>query len=414
MRHVVVVGSGIAGTAAALVAASEGESVTLVVGAPGATVLAGGALDETPWEEAVARNVPPHRLMNSGREVLDALGGYSVGERYALLATKAGIVRPARGFDRAMLDLAALRPGNVMVADVAHAGWDAPALARAWSAADGARAARLQFIPVPARIVARTEEHAFGDADLAARYDERSRLLWLSDRLREAVGSAGEVSGIVVPPWLGIDRERATELSALVGVPCGEPLSGVGGPSGLRFERARDRALAKAGVRAVQGRASRVAFDGGRWRVDLVGSPPTDLACDAVILATGGFVGGGLEYTPAGAYLGKTLPDAPRPLVRATCDAPVRLGTGFGRPLDDPSSLFGGAPERHAWPFQDPSLLDQVGVLTRSIGRADGAPPGLHVAGELAAGKPRTWLVALEMGALVALGTARDLREGEA
>ena len=38
------------------------------------------------------------------------------------------------------------------------------------------------------------------------------------------------------------------DLSRLVGVPCGEATGMPGGPAGLRFERARDRALAAAGT----------------------------------------------------------------------------------------------------------------------------------------------------------------------
>lgn len=398
MRRVVVVGSGVAGSAAALSAVHEAAEVTVVAGGPGASVLAGGALDDVPWEQATGE---PRSLARPAERVLSAFDAYCVGDRRALVVAAAGVVRPARGRDRALLDVGALGGGRVMVADVPHGTWDARTLASGWSASWRARAVGVSFVAVAANLLARTEEHAFGDVDLAARHDDPARLAWLADRLREALATAGgAVAAVVLPPWLGVERERATELSALVGVPCGEALGGVGGPSGLRFERARDRAFAVAGVTVVAGRAVRIGFTDGAWRVELAGADGAALACDAVVLASGGFIGGGLEYTPAGATFANALPDTPRPLVRLTCDAPVRLGIR-GRPLEDASSLFGGAPETHAWPYRDPSLLEQAGVLLDEEalgGQAAGAPPGLHVAGEVTAGDPRTWLAALALG----------------
>jgi hypothetical protein len=174
----------------------------------------------------------------------------------------------------------------------------------------------------------------------------------------------------------------------------------VGGPSGLRFENARDRALLAAGVTVVLGRALRVSHDGepgahAAWRTELEGGE--HLEGHAVILATGGLVGGGLEYTPAGAYFAEVLPATPRPLLRVTCEAPVQLGA-FGRPLDDASSVFGAPPETHAWPFVETPLLDHAGVRVDVDGNVRGAPRGLFAAGELAAGPPHTWLAALTSG----------------
>ncbi len=412
MRHVVVAGSGVAGTAAALTAARGGAEVTLVAAGPGASVLAGGALDLAPWEdEAATRDAAP--MPESASYVLDRLAAFAVGERPALVAATTGLVRPARGVNRALLDLASLpdstEPRVVLVPSAGHGAWDAASLARAWSASPRARAAGLTFVDVAVTLLARTEEHSFPDRDLAARHDDPARLAWLGDRLREALVTWGRpFAAMVLPPWLGVVQERAAALSAYVGCPCGEALAGVSGASGLRFEHARDRALSTAGVRVIEGRATRIEAapegSGDRaWRVHVAvrGGLPDEttlLECDAAVLATGGLLGGGLEYTPAWAFAASALPTEPRPLLRATCEAPVRLGA-FGHPLDDPSSLFGGAPETHAWPFAETPLLDHAGILVDDGGEVRGAAPGLFATGEVAAGPAHAWLAALAHGA---------------
>lgn len=402
MRSVVVIGGGIAGTAAALAAARAGASVTLVDGGTGASVLAGGAKDERDWEdeppEAPDATLAP--LDERARAVVDALGGTRVTDRRALVVVTTGLVRPARGVDAALLDLASLPGGAVLVPDVEHGAWDARSLARTWSASERTKDRGLRFVAGHAKLLAHTEERSFADAELAARHDDDARLAWLAERLREArTALARELVAIVLPPWLGVARERATALSALMGVPCGEALGGVGGPAGLRFEHSRDRAFAAAGVVVLAGRASLVTRhaddDDHPWHVHVAKGR---LDCDAVVLATGGILGGGLEYTPAGAYLANALPDTPRPLVRVTLDAPVRLGA-FGRALAEPSSLFGGAPETHAWPYVREPLLDHAGVMVHDAGEVKGAAPGLYATGEVAAGPAHTWLAALTHGA---------------
>src|SRR5208282_133147 len=101
---------------------------------------------------------------------------------------------------------------------------------------------------------------------------------------------------VLLPPSLGVERARATALGDLVGLPCGEALGAPGGPAGLRFERARDRALAAAGVVRVEGRAVRVSPAEARW---IVWSGDGSLEADAVVLAVGGLIGGGIAYDPS-------------------------------------------------------------------------------------------------------------------
>jgi glycerol-3-phosphate dehydrogenase subunit B len=393
VTQVLVVGAGIAGTAAALSAARAGATVTVVAPNAGATRFAGGALDLSPWEER-ARVTP---LGVAETHVLDALGAFIATAEEALVATLAGILRPARCIDRALLDLAPLHDGEIVVPSVDWPSWDGAALARAWSCAPEALARRLVFVPLAVPLVRRLEERDLGDADMAELHDAPERLEWLGARLANEIGARRPVA-ILLPPWLGVEHSRAAALSVRVGVPCGEALVDLAGPSGLRFERARDRALRVAGVVRTAERVASIVFD-GRWRAELEsGDLDGKSEVDSVVLATGGLVGGGLAYCPSESILATELPPSAARLLRATVEGPLLVGVR-GLPLEAPSSLFGAAPESHAWPFVEDSLLENAGVLVDDSGRVRAAPAGLFAAGDVVADRPRTWLSALSSGA---------------
>jgi glycerol-3-phosphate dehydrogenase subunit B len=397
--RVVVVGAGIAGAAAALAAARSQAAVTVLDGGAGASTLATGAVDRTPWrpEAETTAGLPP-----LARYVFDALGTHVLTDRPAQLLTMAGVRRPARGRDAALLDVSPLAARSLGVVRCGRPGWDAEGLARAWGGA---------CVTIEAIVLRHSDERALPDAEFAARHDDDARLGWLAERLREALAiefAGNTVAALVLPPSLGVDRARAVQLSALVGLPCGEPLAMPGGPSGLRFERARDRAFGAIGVERIEGRARRVertgAPYGGGWRVTTTQDESLD--ADAVVLATGGLLGGGIEYAPSESILATTVPPRSRAPLRATIDAPLSLGA-HGRPLESPGSLFGLAPEDIAWPFSTDGLLARAGVLVGEDGRCAGAPPGLFAAGELVADAPRTWLGALIAGATAGVSAAR-------
>ena len=292
---VVVVGAGVAGTAAALAAASAGAEVTVLDGGTGASVLATGALDLAPWDEA---NVTPTALSLDARAVLDALGGYVVGEGAARLLTSAGVVRPARGRDAALLDVAPLAGRRVGVVRCPRPGWDAEALAQAWGD---------DFVPIDAQVLRHADERMIPDADFAARHDDEARLGWLAERLRDALARAADgdsIAGLVLPSSLGVEHARAQALSDRAGVPCGEAIALPGGPSGLRFARARERAFAAAGIDRVTGRVTRAVHADVERRSK--GRPcgvstveGQSFEAYAVVLASGGLLGGGIDYAPS-------------------------------------------------------------------------------------------------------------------
>lgn len=396
MSGVLVVGGGIAGTAAALAAARAGARVTLLDGGTGATTLSTGALDDVPWAQtAQTPALPRPPPATATRAVLEALDAYAVPDAGAGIATTAGVLRPARGHDLALLDLRPFASGRLGVVRCDRPDWDAAALARAWGAG---------FTPLEATVLRHVDERLLPAADFAARHDDEARLGWLAERLRAALSRArARFDALLLPPSLGVERERARALSARVGLPCGEAAGLPGGPSGLRFERARDRALAAAQVEHLRGRATAVEREGSPWRVAL--AEGTALEATAVVLAAGGLVGGGLAYTPGDAAEASVLPPGSREPFHLALRAPgVRLGA-HGRPLELPGSLFGIPPESLAWPFTADALMDRVGALVDDDGRA---APGLYLAGEMVADAHRTWLRALESGLRAGSSAARD------
>lgn len=366
-RRVVVVGSGAAGSAAALAACKAGAHVTVVRGGVGATSLTSGALDGSLGAPALSADV---------KGVIEALGIYTL--EACTLATSAGILRAAAGRDRGLCDLAA-SAGAVLVARVAHPGWDADALARSYAELDKTR----DYVVRDIGLVVHPAERAMAHAELAALHDDDARLGLAAERIR-AVLAEGSFRTVLLPPWLGVIAPRAAALSKLVGVPCGEVLTPLDGPCGARFERARDRCFAATAIETVPGRVKQIearSRDDAPKYVALVEA--RRIEADVVIVATGGLLGGGLAYTP-GAAATFTL----------TYGAAVAIGHD-GHPLVVPGSVFGAPPESLVWPHEDSPLSERVGVLTREGLRAG---DDIYAAGDAVADAPRTLLAAFASG----------------
>jgi glycerol-3-phosphate dehydrogenase subunit B len=402
---VVVAGAGIAGTGAALAAAAAGASVIVLDGGTGASHLGTGAIDVRPWSAAKAAD---ESIDARVRAMLDALDAYAVPDGGAVILTSAGVIRPARGHDRAILDVRGVR-GRVGVIACRRPGWDAAWLAAAWNDARAPFAPGAAFEPLDAAIVRYRDEEVLPEADFAARHDDGARLDWLAERLREAMARAGGIfAAIVLPPMLGVARARAGELARALTVRAGEASALPGGAAGLRFEAARDRAFAVAGI-------ARIAA-----RVSAIDVPSGPIACDdgrtfrapAVVLATGGLLGGGLTYAPSEATMVAELPHEASPPLRLSIMARVVLGA-HGRPLESPGTLFGYSPEAVSWPFAREPLLERAGVLTGFSSGEEHAPPDaspLFAAGDVAADVPRTFLAALASGTEAGEKAARRSR----
>jgi hypothetical protein len=411
--RVVVIGAGFAGVAAAWAAARRGADVTVVAGPAGASSLGSGAVDDVPWDERVrAAAVAGVELVAGavGEDVaafFGDLGGYRFptrGEALPRLATTAGIVRVATGHDEAQLDLGRLAGRTVFLPRVARAGWDADSLARCLEASpiepDGTR-----FVACDAPVLRFSDEECASDADLAARHDAKDRLAWLARNLGGALDGARDRAAFLVGPWLGLETSRAAELSALVGAPVGEVLSGTAGVAGLRFDARAERLLGSIGARRVTARATHVRSTERRFAITTDGDPAR-LDGDLIVLAVGGLGAGGLSFRPADARAGALGAAAPQPAFRLSLDVPEARVTD-GHDTGTPSTTHGPVLDEVAWPRAGgSSALERPGVL---VGSTDGRiGRGIFAAGDVVAGRRRTVLQAVTSGLVAGRAAAQD------
>lgn len=406
--RVIVVGAGVAGTAAAWSARRLGRAVTIVSAGAGASALGGGAVDDAPWERlARASRVlgVEVRATELAADVTAFAGELTLWDLPAAarvwVATAAGLIRPARGRDRALLEIGALAGREVLLPRADRAGWDADAIAATLAADPLAKTRQIGFRAIDLPILRFEEERRIADGDLAARHDDEGRLAWLATRLREGLARHEGAGAVLLGPWLGARAARAEALSRAVNAPVGEVLVGAGSPAGLRFEAARDRLLDAIGARVVHDRAVRVeALGEAVVTLDGGGAPLTG---DAVVLAIGGLVGGGVVYAPPEHEAGADMPaHGSEPFV-LSLDAPVSLSERLT------SSLHGPELDLTAWPSGD-----RLGALEAAGVRCEGvrAATGIAAAGDVIAGRPRTLLEAVASGIAAGEAAAQRLSRG--
>ena len=396
---IAVIGGGVAGTAAAWAARRGFAEVTAIFDRPGASSLYSGALDDTPWEEAGADASLDSELLAFSV----ALEAWSVGTRSARLATPEGVLRPARGRDSSLLDLAALPGAGIAVAATQVDGWDAASVARSLLASPWAVRTRTRFDAVAVTAIFDASEVSASPYDLAVLHDEPSRIARLAECLRK---SHPAPDAWLLGPWLGAAPGGADALTAALGKPCGETTSPLAGPAGARFDASRDALFANAGVQVrregvrsleMRGRRFLVAGSGG-------GLTANDAGFDAVILAIGGVAGGGIllrddradDEDAVAAAAGIMHHGAFRPSVRAR----VEIGWA-GRAVDRVSSERGFDVAASGL-----ASLERVGILTNGA-----AVRGVDAVADL----PRTALAAARSGiaaarAAIAAGAGAEVR----
>jgi glycerol-3-phosphate dehydrogenase subunit B len=366
----VVIGGGIAGTAAAWAARRAGWDVTVVFDRPGASALYSGALDIVPWELRPLAD-PEHKDERELQLFATALEAWTFGPGPCRVATFDGVVRSTRAIDSALLDLSPLAGKKVELPETPLEHFDARSLARSLASSAWAKDTRTRFGAVPVPALFETSLRRAPAYDVASLSDDESFLYRLAGALTAASPSS---EAWLLGPWLGTRAGVAGRLRALLGVSCGETTSPPGGPAGARFEAARDGLLAGAGITAHRERVDSLAREAHGWRVR--GGPELpDTPYDAAVLATGGVCAGGLVFGSS--------------TFRPSIDVAVTIGLE-GRQFDG-ASLRGGLP----W-VADPSALLRLGILA-DHGLARGGN-GLIVAGDCVEGRPRTALEAARAG----------------
>jgi glycerol-3-phosphate dehydrogenase subunit B len=455
--RVVVVGGGLAGAASALELARCGAEPMLVAAAPGATALSWGTLDVAPAVPGSRRlrwRTPLRDAPLTGADRLAILTGAYATHPYAVLWRRPEVHAAAAGPDagapaeqakRAAADLAAaLAPhglslegsldenrlladlhGVLRVSDFAFTGPASGCLAEAseiaWVTVRGlpgadarvalrrlaAERAALGLAPVPLRALELRLPEGLpleSMARLSAALERSEAAAAFREAARTLVDGPGAVGRVwLFPPVLGL-ASVAAQLAALrerLGGRVAETLGAVPeATAGFRLQRALEAALDAARVERHRARATGVETSEGRAAGVLLApapgaapEPPARLAADAVVLATGRFLSGGLR-------------DGPRGVVEPLLGLPLFDAQGErvdGRPAR--------ASVRRRWLDLQPLFSAGVAVdaRLRPLAAADGAPvlPNLFAAGDLLGGfdpsRERTGLgVALLSGVLAA------------
>jgi glycerol-3-phosphate dehydrogenase subunit B len=444
---VAVIGAGLAGAAAALTLVEAGVEVVQLAAGPGATALSAGTLDVAgaspgiatlPWRDPLRgnallprerlalhrRGAPTHpygQLFGGGDEIERAereieaavvqLAGWLAPEGLSvagslaanrLLPSVPGTLRVADYAFGPVAGADVLSAAELAVVDLpALEGWDARALARTLAYeidALGLRKLPLSVVhpALPERLL-----HEASPARLAAELDQPAARAALAEAVA-GLGAEGRV--LLFPPVLGLDTnaQLIAALEAASGSRVGEALAfPPHAVSGYRLQRALDAAVRRAGAERVIGRVrSVVAAERDRLSLAFGDGDGRRLEADAVVLATGRFVGGGLEAGP----------DAVREPLLA-----LPLYDGDGRRID---GIPAHRSARKGYGNEQP--LFSAGVRTdrrlRPLG-AQGRPPHarLFAAGDLLGGfdpgRERTGLgVALLSGIHAGRAAAEALR----
>jgi len=364
-RRVVVVGGGVAGAMAALAARSLGASVTLVRQGYGATALSSGALD---WPSDLPPDGAAQAALQVFRQAMEGAGlpyqgawDQPVAVPTSLGNFKTTALVPASVWKGRLSRLEGQRLLVVGVRGLAefHAPFVAQALAEASGGGLRTRAVEIELPGTP-------HQDNLTPFEVAQALDRPEVAAQVGERVGELLAD-GDFGAAAWPAVVGLDRTGhiLQAWEATWGVPAFETLSGPPSLPGFRLQQALDKALQAAGVELLPGTARGVQADDGSiqkvqvaWRVQEV-----QLPADAVVWATGRFVGGGLK-------------DQGR-LAEPALGLPLTLG---GRPLDRsrPWELTGSH-------FEEPQPLFQVAVSADPLGRR--VFRNLWVAGALTLGR---------------------------
>jgi anaerobic glycerol-3-phosphate dehydrogenase len=385
-----VVGGGFAGLAAAWALSTRGRQVVLTWDGPGASSLYSGALDRSEW----GGPPDPRPLSRDAEAFVAALGCWAPPPVVsARLATSAGVLRPARCHDRALLDLEPQRGRRISVVDFGRPGWDAEGLARAWSGSAWARGTRTEFRALPVQAPDPEALRWLPPSDLAERCDDPT---W-SSALAEQLQPAGDgESPLLLGPWLGLRPQSIARLRELVRRPIGETLSDPGGAAGFRFELARDAWLEGSSVRVLRGevhsvRRSESGFEvWGSWPSGSE-SKPIPVNVSEVILALGGVVGGGIRFLSGPGPSGRSF--------SLSVDTPLGLRLS-GREVTLQSGALGADLQ-----LLGLAALEAVGLSVDEQQLAQA--PDLYAVGDVVADRPRCALEAIYAGIAAARAVCR-------
>jgi len=305
-----VIGGGMAGCMAAATAARNGLSVVLVRKSYGATALSSGAIDFPPsgdLPEAITREACA--FFQSEMASLGYAYEGDVGQVATLLTalgtckrttlypstTAAGRLDRWAGDHVLYLGIRGLAEFNAAHASQA-ANYFGQRLGRSAFATGGAEMdfprIRHKYNILGCELAQLLEdEEIAGDFAVALRQA-------VEEALKVATG--GSYTRVALPPIVGMDHsvEIVDGLTRACGLPCFELLSGLPSLLGLRLQNALDRILERHGVKIIHGVVGHVSTT--LRRITRVTAEDKDAIYtflpQAVVLASGKFIGGGLAH----------------------------------------------------------------------------------------------------------------------
>ncbi len=352
MMGYAVVGAGFAGLAAVDALLERGRTTELFSVGVGASALGSGACDFTPWYQLAARGTPrAGALDDRGTQLLQRLG-YTLGA--TSVATTAGLVRPAHGCHQLVLNLERAAGRIVGVLDVGRADWHAVRLASELAREAWSQRTHTRFVPIELHGMFDSAERALPLAAFSRLLDIPERAAAWGRAMAQLEMTQTTLGALLCGPWLGTEPNELLPFSPgklLIG----ETLSPPEGTIGERFVRSRAALLGAWGVAL---RAERVLRLEARPRAVLLCAQDehgveSSQEYEAVVVATGGLLGGGLSFEsadasggsgPARGALLSTLDPRPRvppgswdgaDLTRGS-GAWLRIGSADGVPRADP------------------------------------------------------------------------------
>jgi len=331
MPDVVVIGGGLAGCWAAATAAQAGARVTLVRRALGATATSAGPIDFVPPTEAADPAGWLARLTRQNAEHPYVAGGVAPSldevreeaERLAAALTAAGLAMTV-SFESPLLlagitgqaRLAGVAPALQAAGDLGRLHGKTVAVAGIAGLArfePGAVAAAIDErrigwpAPLRAFALALTPELPGLAPEVAGDLDDATLARALeapggAEALGAAIAGAlrqGSAELVLLPAVLGLEEpaEVADRVATTAGVPVAELLTSPPSAPGWRLQRACERVAGEANVTFVSGAVVSVKVEDGRATEVALASGET-LPCDALVLATGKYLGGGVVADP--------------------------------------------------------------------------------------------------------------------
>jgi len=294
-----VIGGGMAGSMAALTAADGGLSVVLVRKGYGATAISSGAID-FPEKGALAEGIcqeaaaffrakmaavgyPYKGVPGETATLFTALGTRKVTTLYPH-STAAGQESGLAGSHILFLAVSGL------------AEYNAAYVARAVKKVCGGNSLETAAIEVDFPGIRHT--HNVLGFELAQLLDEGETRRQFGEVVAQ-VARQSPYTHVALPPIIGLERSREAmaELESACGLPCFELLSPPPSLLGLRLQNALDLAL-RGRMRIVHGVVAQIASSGG-WihRINVLDRDTEYiLSPEAVVLASGKFIGGGLTH----------------------------------------------------------------------------------------------------------------------